>query len=197
MMRILSSEACALYQSKSGVRHVCMQFEGQRIVCISKHWWVQQSYPQSVKGLLLFLCPGKGCFLLSGLWLLPLLTGTMSDQEVIQRPGNPGVVLDKVAVVSSKPEEGSDIFDCLRYWPSSDGFSLFLVRLYAILRYDMAQVGYTGSHEFAFSGLVRTSIYIFLKGVSLIIPQKASTSSLFADVTRRKQSRKRSTPTPA
>ena len=69
-------------------------------------------------------------------------------QQISQRPGNLGEVLDESMAIAGKTEKTSDLLDILRRSPIKDSLDSFRVDGNTILRDDMPKIGYFGEPEF-------------------------------------------------
>ena len=74
-------------------------------------------------------------------------------QQVSQRPGNLGEVLDESTAVAGETEKTSDLLNVLRRSPIENSLNSFRVDGNTILRDDMPEIGYFGKPEFTFGEL--------------------------------------------
>ena len=70
-------------------------------------------------------------------------------QQVSQRPGDLGEVLDTMAAIPGKSEKASDLLDSLRRGLVKNSLNMLWVDGNTILGDDMPKVGYFGKPEFA------------------------------------------------
>ena len=74
-------------------------------------------------------------------------------QEVSQRPGNLGEVLDESTAITGETEKTSDLLNVLGRSPIKNSLNSFRVDGNTILRDDMPKIGYFGKPEFTFGEL--------------------------------------------
>ena len=74
-------------------------------------------------------------------------------QQISQRPGNLGEVLDESTAVAGETEKTSDLLNVLRRSPIENSLNSFRVDGNTILRDDMPKIGYFGPPEFTFGEL--------------------------------------------
>ena len=65
-------------------------------------------------------------------------------QQVSQRPGDLGEVLDESTAIAGETEKTSDLLNVLGRSPIKDGLDSFRVDGNTILRDDMPKIGYFG-----------------------------------------------------
>ena len=69
-------------------------------------------------------------------------------QQVSQRPGDLGEVLDKSTAIAGESEKTSDLLDILRRSPIENSLDSFRVDGNTVLGDDMPKIGYFGEPEF-------------------------------------------------
>ena len=74
-------------------------------------------------------------------------------QQVSQRPGDLGEVLDESTTIAGETEKTSDLLNVLRRSPIENSLNSFRVNGNTILRYDMSKISYFGKPEFTFGEL--------------------------------------------
>ena len=74
-------------------------------------------------------------------------------QQISQRPGNLGEVLDELTAIAGETEKTSDLLDILRRSPIENSLNSLRVHGNTILGDDMAKIGYFGKPEFALGTL--------------------------------------------
>ena len=99
----------------------------------SKHWGRSQLVFERLETFLTLVCP----FELDTLM-----------QQISQRPGDLGEVLDKSTAIAGETEKTSDLLDILRRSPIENSLNLFRVDGNTILGDDMPKIGYFGEPEF-------------------------------------------------
>ena len=65
-------------------------------------------------------------------------------QQVSQRPGDLGEILDESTAIAGETEKTSDLLDILRRSPFENSLDSFRVDDNTILRDDMPKIGYFG-----------------------------------------------------
>lgn len=99
----------------------------------SKHWCRSQLVFERLETLLTLVCPLKLDTLM---------------QQVSQRPGNLGEVLDKSTTIAGESEKTSNLLDILRRSPIDNNLDSFRVDGNTILGDDMPKIGYFREPEF-------------------------------------------------
>ena len=74
-------------------------------------------------------------------------------QQVSQRPGDLGEVLDESTAIAGETEKTSDLLNVLGRNPIKNSLNSFRVDGNTILRDDMPEIGYFGKPEFTFGEL--------------------------------------------
>ena len=74
-------------------------------------------------------------------------------QQISQRPGNLGEVLDKSTTIAGETEKTSNLLGILRRSPIENSLNSFRVDGNTILRDDMPEIGYFGQPEFTLGEL--------------------------------------------
>ena len=104
----------------------------------SKHWGRSQLVFEFLEAFLTFVCPLE-------------LDALM--QQVSQRPGDLGEVLDKSTAIAGETKKTSDLLDILRRSPIENSLISFGVDDNTILGDDMPKVGHFGKPEFTLGEL--------------------------------------------
>ena len=99
----------------------------------SKHWGRSQLVFERLETFLTLVCPVELDTLM---------------QQISQRPGNLGEVLDESMAIAGESKKTSDLLDILRRSPIKNSLNSFRVDVNTILGDDMPKIGYFGEPEF-------------------------------------------------